>query len=72
MKSPKEEAYMDPITQAPLSLNEEEGVLLAELLESAQARLLVEIRHTSHRTYKDELRRRLDLIQKLLERTRAS
>ncbi len=50
----------------PLALSSEEHAILAELLESEQAQLLVEIRHTHHRAYRDELRRRLDLVEKLL------
>ncbi len=61
---------MNVTSQAPLSLSEDEAALLSELLESAQAKLLIEIRHTAHRNYKDELRRRLELVEKLLERSR--
>jgi hypothetical protein len=48
--------------------NSEEIALIAELLDSEQARLLVEIRHTDHRAYRDELRRRLDLVERLRQR----
>ena len=42
--------------------------LLAELLEAERHRLLVGIRHTSHRHFREELRRRLDLVERLAAR----
>jgi hypothetical protein len=59
---------MNPTTHDSLSFNEEELLLLAELLETEHARLLVGIRHTFHREYRDELHRRLDLVEGLLKR----
>ena len=59
---------MNSMTHAPLNLTSEEFAILAELLETAHTRLLVEIRHTHHRTYRDELRHRLTLVEGLLER----
>jgi len=56
---------MTPTTHEPLSLSGEEFEILAELLESERAKLLVEIRHTHHRAYRDELRHRLDLVERL-------
>lgn len=53
------------VTFAP---NSEELALIAELLDSEQARLLVEIRHTDHRAYRDELRRRLEVVERLRKR----
>jgi len=50
---------------APVELSEEEITLLNELLDAEKARLLVGIRHTFHREYREELRRRLDLLEKL-------
>lgn len=56
-------------TREPLNLShEDEATLLAELLESEQARLLVGIRHTFHRDYREELRRRLELVEGLIRR----
>ena len=52
----------------PLDLTSEEFAILAELLESERAKLLVEIRHTQHRSFRDELRHRLTLVERLLER----
>jgi hypothetical protein len=59
---------MNGTAHDPLSLNEEEFRILAELLESERAKLLVEIRHTDHREFRDRLRRRLDVVEALAER----
>ncbi len=61
---------MNPTTHEPLNFNSEELAVLAELLESERAKLLVEIRHTDHRTFRDELRQRLTLVEGLMERCR--
>ena len=61
---------MNAPTHDPLNLNSEELAILAELLESERARLLVEIRHTHHRSFRDELRYRLALVEELVERCR--
>lgn len=58
---------MTPTTHEPLSLTDEEFTLLGELLESEEARLLVGIRHTFHREYRNELHRRLSLIEGLMK-----
>jgi len=59
---------MDATAHEPLHLSTEELEILAELLEGARDKLLVEIRHTHHRSYRDELRHRLALVEGLLER----
>lgn len=59
---------MDSITHEHLDLSSEECVVLAQLLEEARTKLLVEIRRTNHRTFRDELRQRLTLVEGLLER----
>ena len=59
---------MDPIAHQPLSLSEDEWKVMTELLESERAKLLIEIRHTHHRDFRDELRERLRVIEDLLER----
>ncbi len=56
---------MNPAMQQSLNLTSEEFAILSELLESARIKLLVEIRHTHHRAYRDELRHRLDLVEGL-------
>jgi len=61
---------MNATTHDPLNLNSEEVAILAELLESERAKLLVEIRHTHHRAFRDELRHRLTLVEELAERCR--
>ena len=63
---------MNPTTREPVSFsNEEELTFLAELLNAEQSRLLVGIRHADHREYRDELRRRLDLAERLMKRISA-
>jgi hypothetical protein len=54
------------LQQHRLEVDGEELSLLAELLEAEQSRLLIEIRHTVHRAYRDELRHRLDTLERLL------
>ena len=61
---------MDTATHEHLDLNSEELSILAEVLEAAQTMLLVAIRRTDHRAYRDELRRRLAVVEGLLERCR--
>ena len=59
---------MGSVTHAPLSLSSEDREILSELLESERSRLLVEIRHTDHRSYREQLKSRLELVEKLIER----
>jgi len=59
---------MNQTTQEPLNLGADEFSILAELLESERNRLLVEIRHTDHRAYRDQLRARLALVESLISR----
>jgi hypothetical protein len=56
-------------TASPLyyHLAGEELTVLRELLESERVRLLVEVRHTDHRAFRDELRHRLEIVEHLLE-----
>ncbi len=61
---------MSAKTHEPLELKDEELALLAELLESERAKLLVEIRHTHHRAFREELRGRLNVVENLVERCR--
>ena len=63
---------MNATTHEPLNLNSEELAILAELLESERVRLLVEIRRTYHRSFRDELRHRLTFVEQLAERCRLS
>jgi len=58
---------MNQTTHEPLHFTSEELAILSELLESAHANLLVEIRHTDHRSYRNELRRRLELVERLIK-----
>ncbi len=60
---------MEPTTHEPLTLqSEEELTVLAEMLDSEQARLLVGIRHAFHREYRGELKRKLDIVESLIKR----
>jgi hypothetical protein len=59
---------MNSTAHAPLNLPSEELAILAEILEMARARLMIEIRHTDHRSFRDELRHRLTLVESLIER----
>ena len=59
---------MDTSSDVSLSLSGEELTTIAELLDAEQSRLLVEIRHTDHRSFREELRRRLSKIEQLIDR----
>jgi hypothetical protein len=52
----------------PVRLSAEELGIVTELLESERAKLLVEIRHTDHRLFRDELRHRLNAVEEMLAR----
>ena len=41
--------------------------VLGQVLQTAKAELQVEIQHTFHRLYRDELRRRLTVIEHLID-----
>lgn len=49
----------------PDSLSPEERALLSELLEAERHRLLLEIRHTDHRQFRDQLGHRYDMVEQL-------
>jgi len=58
------------MTPAPasLALTGRDIAILGELLESERNRLLIQIRHTDHRTYRDVLCDRLKIIEELAQR----
>jgi hypothetical protein len=58
---------METVQEVSLRLSGEELTVIGELLESERSRLLVEIRHTDHRSYRQELRHRLAVVERLLE-----
>jgi hypothetical protein len=62
---------MDTIPAVSLNLTGEELTVLRQMLEAEQARMLVEIRHTDHRSFRDELRRRLALVERLIAQSQA-
>jgi len=66
------EVLMNATTHEPLQLSGEEFAVLAELLESERTKLLVEIRHTDHRAFRNELRRRLALVESMVERCQST
>jgi len=59
---------MDTAVKAQPVLTEEEWDLVIELLERKRSELLIEIRHTRTRDFRDQLRKRLDLVEQLLQR----
>jgi len=63
---------MAPMPAVSFNLAGEELTILNELLEAEQARLLVEIRHTDRRIYREELRRRLAVVEHLMVASRAA
>ena len=63
---------MNTTSDERLNLEGEEAAVVTELLESEQARLLVEIRHSHHRAFRELLRDRLTIIENLLARCRQS
>lgn len=63
---------MDATTHESLNLSGEELEVLTELVESARDKLLVEIRRTDHREFRDELRHKLAVVEGILERCHVS
>jgi len=61
---------MNSATDEPLKVAGDEQAILGELLEAERAKLLVEIRHTHHRVFREELRGRLTTVERLLGRCR--
>ena len=61
---------MDATIHNTLDLDSEELATVEKLLEQARDKLLVEIRHTDHRRFRDDLRRQLAVVERLLERSR--
>jgi len=55
-------------TTEPINLTADEKAVLSELLEAERAKLLVEIRHTDSRAYKQGLRQRLEIVEALINR----
>lgn len=62
---------MDTMPAVSFNLSGEDLTVFTEMLESEQARLLVEIRHTDHRSFREELRRRLAVVERLIDQCRA-
>ena len=64
----KKEVTVNSTTHDTLSLTREELQILGELLASHRAELLIEIRHTNSLAFRDELRHRLTIVEKLSQR----
>jgi len=64
------EVLMSTTSYERLDLNSSEFAILTELLEATRTKLMIEIRHTDHRVFRDELRRRLAVVERLLDRCR--
>jgi hypothetical protein len=59
---------MQETTQAQPVLTEEEWALVAQLLDNKQRELLLGIRHSVRRAFRDELQRELKLVEGLRDR----
>jgi len=59
---------MNSTTHEALSLTPEELAVIGELVRLEQVKLLVEIRRTDHRAFRDELRHRLSVVEDLVNR----
>jgi len=59
---------METLAAGILNLSGEEHGLMVELLESQKAELHVELRHTDNHIFREELKRRLTIIESLLTR----
>lgn len=58
---------METLPGVSFNLAGEDLLVLTKLLEAEQSRLLVEIRHTDHRSFREELRRRLSIVERLID-----
>ncbi|MBE7543037.1 MAG: hypothetical protein M9913_03115 [Bryobacteraceae bacterium] len=59
---------MPQIAKAQPILTEEEWALVAQMLENKQRELLLGIRHSVRRNFRDELQRELSLVEGLRDR----
>ena len=57
-----------PVEAHPKALSEAEWAIILELLTRERHDLPIEIHHTRARRYREELRERLELIEKMIER----
>jgi hypothetical protein len=65
---PARESYEPTPGSGLLKLTADEKAVLSELLEAERAKLLVEIRHTDYRAYRQGLRQRLEIVENLIHR----
>jgi hypothetical protein len=59
---------MPQTAQAQPTLTEEEWALVAQLLDNKQRELLLGIRHSVRRTFREELQRELSVVEGLRDR----
>ena len=62
------EVQMSPVVTTQPTLTDAEWALVVELLERERSHLPIEIHHTTTRSFKEQLRRRLKLVETLLTR----
>jgi len=67
MRREREGRCMETTEAVTLNLTGEDLNVLGQVLQTAKAGLQVEIQHTFHRLYRDELRRRLTVIEHLID-----
>jgi hypothetical protein len=63
----REGGRMETMPAVTFNVTGEDLDVLVEVLQTAQARLQVEIQHTFHHVYRDGLRRRLTVIEHLID-----
>jgi hypothetical protein len=66
------EVLMDATMNERWNMTSEEQKVLTDLLELERSKLMVEIRHTDHRSFREELRHRLTVIEGLLQHCQPS
>jgi hypothetical protein len=64
----EQEAAMAETTQAQPVLSEMEWALVAQLLDQKQRELLLGIRHSVRRAFREELHHELELVERLRDR----
>jgi hypothetical protein len=63
---------MDATMNERWNLTTEEQTVITDLLESERSKLMIEIRHTDHRSFREDLRHRLAVVESLLQRCQPS
>jgi Trp operon repressor len=63
---------MSPSIETQPTLSDAEWSLVVELLEREQNHLPIEIHHTTTRSFRDQLKKRLEIVESLLTRLNPS